>query len=353
MKSSAKQNLPPGTLVYTGRHHHVTPEMTMIAFSAERYVKQHIESIEAIQQFDGVKWFNLTGLSDLETIRKIGDFYGIDPMILEDIVHVEQRTKIEISENYLFGVFKMIYTRTDMQEVVQENDYHFNHEHISFLLMPSLLITFQEEPGDVFDGVRERLADENGRIRTRGADYLFYALVDALVDHQMEAMLTLQNDIDSLEASIVEDEIGKMEPLYHLRKSLLILKSGAMPLQETLTRLIAQDTALLSPMTRTYFKDVIDHAAHLSDRIMMYREVVTSLFDMHQTNVSNRMNRVMTTLTFFSAIFIPLSFLAGFFGMNFEVFPSLHYPYAVPVFIGSCVGIALLMLGFFKWKDWF
>jgi magnesium transporter len=351
MKGSAKQNLPPGTLVYTGHHKQVTPEMTLIAFSDGSYVQQHIDRVEDVESFDGIRWLNLTGLSDLEHIRKIGEFYRIDPMILEDIVHVEQRTKIELNTAYLFAVFKMIYINTS--EDIPESYHRFKHEHISFLLMPSLLITFQEEPGDVFEGVRSRLADENSRIRTRGADYLFYALVDALVDHQMESMLTLQNDIDSLEARIVEDEVGSIEPLYHLRKSLLILKSGAMPVQETLTRLLTQDTALLSPMTREYFKDVIDHAVHLSDRIMMYREVVASLFDMHQTNVSNHMNRVMTTLTFFSAIFIPLSFLAGFFGMNFEVFPSLHYPYAVPVFIGSCIGIALLMLGFFKWREWF
>ena len=351
---TVKQNLPPGTLVYTGKHHLVEPEMTLIAFDGPKYIKKVVQTsdFEMIDKLSGVKWLNITGLSHMDLIKTIGDRYQIDPMILEDIVHVEQRTKIEIkSGQFLFAVFKMIYLNREKQGI--DHITHIKHEHISFLLIQNLLITFQEEHGDVFDGVRERISDETRKIRERGVDYLFYTLIDAIVDHQMEVMLSLQNDIDSIEERIVEYDIDDIEPLYHLRKSLTILKAGAMPIQETLMRLITQETPMIRLSTKEFFRDVIDHAAHLSDRIMTNREVVASLFDMHQTNVSNNMNRVMTTLTIFSAIFIPLSFLTGFFGMNFQVFPSLSYALGVPIFIGSCLLIAVLMLGFFKWKKWF
>lgn len=340
--------------MYTGKHHEVSPELTLIAYEGINYINKiiSVDQLDEIDHLKGVKWLNVTGLSQVDVIKAIGDKYGIDPMILEDVVHVEQRTKVEFKEtDYLFAVFKMIYI--DDLKSQEEGMTCIRHEHISFLLIGDLIISFQEEPGDVFDGVRDRISDTSRKIRDLKTDYLFYALIDAIVDHQMETMLSLQDDTDTIEEMIIDDELEDIEALYHLRKSLMVLKSGAFPIQETIMRLIGQDIPLISKETKEYFKDVQDHVTHLSDRIMTNREVVSSLFDMHQTNISNNMNSAMTTLTIFSAIFIPLSFLAGFFGMNFQVFPSLATPNGIPIFIGGCLVIAVSMLSYFKWKKWF
>jgi magnesium transporter len=348
-KTQSKHNLPPGTMVYTGSYREVTHEQTLICYTESKYSVLEHATLEAVDACEGVKWLNVTGLSEIAKISEIGERYGIAPLVLEDIVHVGQRTKLEVMEAYCFAVFKMIYITEDHEKEA----YAFHEEHVSFILLPSLLITFQEKPGDVFDGVRNRLKNASGRIRTLGSDYLFYALMDAIVDHQMETMAALQSEIDRFEKQIVDDALGHVEQLYSVRKQLLTLKSAVLPEQELIMKIIASDQVFTEEHLKIYFKDVEDHIVHLSDRIMMYREIVTSLFEMHQNNMSNHMNDIMKTLTIFSAIFIPLSFLAGFFGMNFAVFPGLASPYAIPLFVGVCLLIAAGMLAVFKWREWF
>lgn len=348
-KTQNKQNLPPGTMVYTGSYHDITYDQTLICYSENEYSLLEQARLEDVDACEGVKWLNVTGLSHVAKISEIGKRYGIDPLVLEDIVHVGQRTKLEVMQAYCFAVLKMIYITEDHKKEA----YAFHEEHVSFILLPSLLITFQEKPGDVFDGVRNRLKNASGKIRKLGSDYLFYALIDAVVDHQMEAMAALQGEIDSFEKQIVDDELEHIEHLYGVRKRLLTLKSAVLPEQELIMKIMASDQVFTAEHLKAYFKDVEDHIVHLSDRIIMYREIVTSLFEMHQNNMSNHMNDIMKTLTIFSAIFIPLSFLAGFFGMNFTVFPGLASPYAIPLFVSVCLLIAGGMLAIFKWREWF
>jgi len=348
-KTQSKHNLPPGTMVYTGLYQDVPYQQTLICYSEDGYRVIEHATLQDVDTSKGVRWLNVTGLSDVTKISEIGTQYHIAPLVLEDIVHVGQRTKFETMQAYCFAVLKMIYITEDHKA----ESYAFHEEHVSFILLPTLLITFQEKPGDVFDGVRNRITHASGKIRTLGSAYLFYALLDAVVDHQMEAMSVLQGEIDCFEKQIVEDSLERIEDLHGVRKQLLTLKSAVLPEQELVMKMMTSEQLITGEHLRAYFKDVEDHIVHLSDRIMMYREIVSSLFEMHQNNMSNHMNDIMKTLTIFSAIFIPLSFLAGFFGMNFAVFPGLASPYAIPIFVSVCLVIAGGMLAIFKWREWF
>lgn len=351
LKHPTKLNLPPGTMVYTGHYKMQAFEYELITYSKEGLSEERGSEVDfgKLRPVNEVKWLNVIGLADVDKIRALGNFFSINAMVLEDIVHVEQRTKLEIYDDFAFGVFKMIYEANQSGK----DEVNYLHEHLSILLLPSMVITFQETPGDVFDSLRDRLRQSSGRIRSLGSDYLFFALIDAVVDHQMGAMSSIQNAVDYYERLIVDEHLTEIEKLHHVRKVLLTLKSAVLPEQEVMIKIQSEKSSgLITDHVKDYFKDVEDHIVHLSDRIMMYREMVTGLFEMHHTQTSNRMNDIMMTLTIFSVIFIPLSFLAGFFGMNFLVFPGLASPNGLIYFSIACVIIAIGMLGFFKWRKW-
>jgi len=337
------KNQAPGTVTYTGNYTDVPLKMDLYCYTPEDWSKKTIQSIAEIQDDDSIKWLNITGLSHIAVIHTIGERFGVAPLILEDIVNVSQYSKMQVEEGLFFSVWKMIYKK---QEAIE-------HEHISILLMDHLVITFQENEGDVFETVRYRLEKNKGILRTQGADYLTFALIDAIVDQYYETLNLVNRSFDEYEASTLESHRFNLESLYPLRKELTKLKSAVLPMKSAFTRFLHQKPAIISESVLPYYLDVYENILQLSEQITTVRELVTSLHETQLSELSDKMNRIMTTLTIFSAVFIPLSFLAGVFGMNFQRLPGLSQPNAFRIFILTCFVIAGTMLTFFKRKNWF
>lgn len=344
----SKKHFPPGTLVYTGNYKDEPFEIEIYSYNEADYTlsqsNEFGEVIPLLERDDTFKWVNVIGLSHVNGLDQIAKYFAVDNLVMEDVVHVSQRSKVEHHEDYLFGIFKMSYVGSDDE---------IYHEHVSMLLKESVVVTFQERHEDVFGEIRSRIKENRGQIRKRNSEYLFYALLDAIVDHQLEVMNFIKVEVDDLERAIIDEDDSQVENLYDMRKELLVLKNAVIPMEEILESLLSDRNVRFSADTKRYLRDIEDHVSHLKDSVLLYREIVLTLFETHQTNVSNHMNKVMTTLTIFSAMFIPLSFLAGVFGMNFKYMPGLEMTNAFVYFTGFCVMMVVSMLIFFKKNNWF
>lgn len=339
---------PPGASTYTGVHKNARTQIEVHIYDdAQCEVVQFDDSdwkrgLESARDKGHVTWVNVIGLNVHETMRGLSTYLELSPMVSEDIVHVSQYSKVEVHDTYLFSIFKMVYMRGEK----------ILHEHLSMVLTEEMVVTFQENPGDVFDGVRRRLLDPKSVLRSKGADYLYYTLVDALVDHELYTVSTLGAETDALEQDLLDDQSLPLDRLYHMRKQLLLMRTAVLPLKDILMTLKRSDLKAISPEVKALFWDVGDHVDFTVDRLTVYAALVGGIYETHMLDVSNRMNGVMTVLALFSAVFIPITFLTGFFGMNFKFFPVLNSPMAIPVFILACVVISGGMLLFFKSKKW-
>ena len=341
-KEKKNINETPGTPRYRGKHAGDTM-MEMITYNDAQVSRTPLSDFPELDSDSGVTWINVAGLSDIQIIHRLGEKYGVHRIDLEDMVNIVQRSKIETREDYLFSVQKMAYLMDD--KVV--------HEHISFLLVGQTLITLQETPEDVFDPVRRRILENVGQIRKQKADYLYYSLTDCIIDQYFEIMGFVETEFSQAEALIFEGEEKAMEKAYALQKELIYLKNDIFPMQDALSRLIKKESKYISRFVLTYFADVLHNTLQAIDDINTYREMTQSLYEMQVTKTSNEMNKVMMTLTIFSAIFIPLSFLTGVYGMNFKTLPGSGSPYAFYIFGGVCALLVGLMLLFFRRRKWF
>ena len=233
------------------------------------------------------------------------------------------------------------------------NEEEIIHEQVSVIVKNNLVITFQETPGDVFDHIRSRLESQKGQLRFEDSNYLFYSILDAIVDEYMLVINYISLRFNEIEMQIIEERSPNKEELYRLRKELLFFSNSIAPLQDTLRRFVIEDSAFYTQDMSPYYSDIKDHLSQISDSIMGYREMSNSLHEVSMSNVSMRMNRAMMTLTIFSAIFIPLSFLAGVFGMNFKYMPGLNEPKSFIYFAIFCITLASGMITYFKARKWF
>ena len=334
---------PPGTIKYTGAFADVPTEIERIVYNESGVSSDKTDTIDTHFETDKTYWYNVTGLNNADLIKQIGEIFDIHNMDMEDVVHVSQWSKIEDNGQYLFSIFKMIYLKD--QELI--------HEHLSVILNKNVMITFQEIPGDVFGEVRKRIVENKGRIRTMGSDYLYYSIVDALVDQYFEVMNTFSTKFKDVELNVLENDKKGRAALYRLRKELVYLDNSISPLKDSLKSLSNKDSRFLDAATAPYYKDLLEHISQINDALKAYKEMLNSLHEMHMSNVNNDMNKTMMLLTIFSAIFIPLSFLAGVFGMNFKYMPGLEIRASFYVFISACIVIAGGMIAFFKMKKWF
>ena len=335
---------PPGTLQYTGSYHVAQPQVELIRYNADGITRQNIPDIKEIHNDpDSIQWLNIIGLSDTSLIKTLGEMFGIHRINLEDIVDVSQRSKMEINEQYLFSIFKMFYLENT--EIISE--------HVSLVIVGNILITFQEKPGDIFDTVRLRLKLNQGIIRHMDIAYLFFCLVDRFVDEYFISLQHVENRFIDIEAAVIDQGSTGMDAIYRIRKDLLYLKNGISPLKDILEMIIREDMQYFSDETKKYFADVYDNAAKVHDAILTYREMVNGLYEAQVANRNDDMNQKIMTLTVISVIFIPLSFIAGVFGMNFTHMPLLSYRYSFVIFMAACVCIVSGMLIFFKRKKWF
>lgn len=342
--NKAKLKQPPGTLHYTGIYSIDHPKIEVIQYNANEYIRKDIQGVADIQDSEShIHWINITGLSDTSLIESLGKKFGIHRIHLEDIVDVSQRSKLEINESYLFSILKMSYLENT--SIISE--------HVSVIIFGNILITFQEKPGDIFDTVRERLASNQGIIRGMGVGYLFFCLIDRFVDEYFISLQYAENRFADIEAAVIDQKNTSMDAIYKIRKDLLFLKNCVGPLKEILETIIGADTPVFSGEIKRYFKDVLDNTAKIFEAITTYREMVNGLYEAQVANRNDDMNRKIMALTVITVIFIPLSFLTGVFGMNFQHIPLLANPYSFIMFIATCITIVSVMLFYFKRKKWF
>ncbi len=337
-KKRVKTYVSPKSLIYTGEHQGVSTQITHYQYDQESCTIT--DGFAPIQ--NKKHYIQVIGLSDVEKIQSIKDEYKISPLILEDVFNVHQRNKLELDARYLFGAFHVQYLDDD----------GIGEDYLSVILTPDTVITFHETTPVYLHSLTD-IVKSDKELRRHGSDYLFYLILDMITDNHLDVFDFLEEKIDRFEEEILESKKIDQDDFYLVRKQILKLKNCVSPLLDELSETLKYDNQLFSPETRGYYIDLTDHLRRLDSQLSTTREEIRHLLDLLMNNQSNKMNQIITTLTLFSTIFIPLSFLAGFFGMNFVHFEILHYEHAVMLFVLVCILLAGFMLWFFKKKKWF
>ena len=345
---SKKAGLPPGVLVHIGQKLADSVRISIIDYTATDYFEKICKDTEEVFEYKdkkSVTWINIDGLHDVETIGKIGEFFNLHPLLIEDVLNTKHRPKLEEYEECLFLTFKAL-------NVDEEND-RINSEQMSFVLGPNYLISFQEREGDIFDGLRQRIKENKGTIREKSVDYLLYRLVDTVVDNYFLITEYVSDATIELEERVFEDPDDEaLFEIHDLKKQLVGLRKATGPLREAVLGLHKGGNKLIKESTERYLQDVYEHIIQANETIESQRDTVASIMDLYMTGVSNRMNQVMQVLTIIATIFIPLTFLAGIYGMNFDNMPELHWKYGYFMVWGIMTVITTIMIFYFRRKKW-
>ncbi|MCW5911746.1 MAG: magnesium/cobalt transporter CorA [Cyclobacteriaceae bacterium] len=294
---------------------------------------------------DQVNWINVDGLSDHELIKKISTHFDLHYLLVEDMMNTDHQPKADEYDNHLFFTLKMLY-RIEGESI--------DYEHISFVLGRNYLLSFQEKEGDFFDSLRSRIKQDTSIIRKRGADYLFYRLIDAIVDSYYSILEKTGTQIEEIEDNISNNPtVADFQQIQKLRKEFIYLRKMVYPLREALNKVIKNEDDFIEDRNIKYFADVYDHVIHLIDSLDTYKDLTSTLMDLYMNTINYRMNEVMKLLTVITTIFIPLSFIAGVYGMNFRNMPELETHNGYYIVLGAMGAIFLAMIGYFKYKKWF
>lgn len=337
----------PGTVTYLGQRKGVRSAVRLISYNDDELTDQKIEeprNMQILTDPSKTQWFTVIGLNDEASMQQLGNLSGLNPLVMEDIVNTEGRPKVDEYEDYIFMVLKMLYPN-ESNKIVKE--------HVAFVLKPGQVFVYQEIEEDVFGGVRSRLEQHSGRIRKRGGDYLFFALIDAVIDHYFIVLDTLEAKLDHLELLVYTDP--KPDTVYEiqqLRKDVLKVRGWMAPVRELITRLIETESPLVTKDTKIFLRDALDHTIEINETLHIQREMAFGLMEIYMSHMSNKMNQVMKVLTIMASIFIPLTFIAGVYGMNFKNMPELEWEYGYYTVLGLMFLIFVLLLLYFKNKDW-
>ncbi len=344
----SKLGLAPGTVKYIGERKDQKHIVSLVEFDKDHCNSSVLDTNKALETYflneTKTQWLNIAGLTDESFIKTLGNSLNLNLLTLESVVDTHQRPKIDDFDHYLFGVFKMVYF---------DDNASLKYEHLAMVLLEGKLITFQEVEEDVFNGVRTRLSQEVSRIRQRGADYLFFALLDAVVDHYFIALEQLGLKLDQLEDMVYyNSEPSQGQKIQKLKKEILKLRQHIYPSKDLVQKLLNSTHPLIKEETKVFLRDLSDQCAEINETLQLYREMSTNLMELHMSTMGNKMNEVMKVLTIMASIFIPLTFIAGIYGMNFENMPELHWKFGYPlvwILMGSCF---IGMLIYFKLKKW-
>jgi len=328
--------------------------VTAIDYGPDRAEVTNVTDIDAFvaahrPEWAMVRWINIDGVNDLRVIRALAEKYNLHPLAIEDVLHVTHRPKIEPYaeegryQARLFIIVKML----------ELADGHIRSEQISIFLGHKTLLTFQENSGDVWNGVRQRLQTPGARLRAGDASFLLHSLLDAIVDSCFPLLEHYGDRLEDVEAEVLERPTPEsIKDIHELKRELLLLRRAVWPMREVISALQREQHDCLSEQTRTYMRDVYDHAVQIIDIVETYREVAMGLTETYMTAMGNRLNEVMKVLTIIGTIFIPLTFLAGVYGMNFQYFPEIHWRWGYPVFWAVSVATAVVMIAWFRRRGW-
>ena len=343
-----KLGLAPGSVVYIGLKGDRDLKIDLIRYNADQVEELKFNSpnpgLKKIET-GSVNWLIFNGLKNVKEVETVGKHFGMSNLDVEDLVNTAQRPALNTNEAYLVLIMKML---------SYDKDFVLSSEHVSFVLFKDSLITFHESDREEFQSIKDRIQMNTGRVRSKGSDYLMYALMDSIVDHYFQLMESLTDKTEALEDKIFDNKGREnvTDDIQALKKELLRIRRAVNPLNEITTRLKALESDLLTDKTQEYMKDLHDHVGQVIELIEMNREMIWGLMDMHMTLLSNKMNEVMKMLTIISTIFIPLSFVAGIYGMNFEHMPELEFKYAYFILLGVMGLLIIVMLFYFRRKKW-
>lgn len=351
-KRSSKTGLAPGTITYGGTPREAPPTLDLMAYDGERLLEQKLENLAQIDTVIGsedtpkqVVWLNVNGVHDERLLTRIGERFALHSLGLEDAASTLQRAKVDDYGDHLFIILRMLSDGTARTTF---------SEQVTLAVGAGFVISFQEVEGDVFEPVRRRIRDSIGRIRTVGPDYLAYALMDVIVDDYFRSLELVSDELEQLEEEVQEDPpddtLGRLRKL---RSRLIMTRRAAWPAREAVSRMMSGDVKLIREDTQPYIRDLYDHVVQIIDVVESLREVASSVHDLYMAAISNRMNEVMKFLTIIGTIFIPLTFVAGIYGMNFTNMPELEWQYGYPAAMGAMLVIGIALVLYFQRRGWF
>jgi len=347
-KVSVKKGLQPGALVHIGDKKVEEVKIEVIDYDAEHFEEKELAEFRETEKYideSTVTWLNMVGLHDVQFIQKLGEHFGIHRLVLEDVLNTDLRPELDDYEDYIYICLKMLY--------IEESTGQLLVEQISLILCPKTVLCFQEVEGDAFEPVRERLRNSTGRIRRVGPDYLAYALVDAIVDNYFIVLEEIGDMIIKLEDELMNDPSNEtLRKIYAVKREMVMLRKYIWPLRELVLKLQMSESPLIEKGSKIYIQDLYSHALHITDTLETYRDMISDMLDTYLSLSSNKMNEVMKILTIMASIFIPLTFVAGIYGMNFEDMPELHHRWGYPAAIAVMVIIAIGMVYYFRKKKW-
>ncbi len=347
-KASDMVGLPPGTLIHVGEKRSESVRITIFDYDEKFLEEKEVKTIEEAFPYKDkqtITWINIDGIHNLDLIRKVGGHFNLHPLILEDIVNTSQRPKIEDFTDHIFIVLKMLYQTGDDSEIKEEQ--------VSLVLGSNFVISFQETEGDIFNFIRDRIREGKGKIRKMKADYLAYSLIDAIVDGYFLILEKLGEKTESLEDEVMLDPTTKTsQKIHRLKRKIMSLRKSIWPLREIISNMQRGESKIIYKPTMIYLRDVYDHTIQVIDSIETFRDILSGMLDVYLSSISNRMNEVMKVLTIIATIFIPLTFIAGVYGMNFKFMPELEWRWSYFVVWLIMIGLASYMIFYFRRKKW-
>lgn len=346
--SEDKNGAPPGTLVYTGEASGLRTEISVCDFDEHTVLEKAIKDPAEFQIYKDdptISWINVSGLQQIDMIARMGEVFELHSLVLEDILNTDQRPKVEDYEKYLYIVFKNLTYREESKDIA--------YEQISLILGVDFLISFMERDNEILRSLRERIKSGRGRIRRMGPDYLAYCIMDLAVDGYFAVLEKTGERLEELEESLLNpSQSPSPREIQRLKRRLLTMRRSVWPMREVVVKLDRRESGLLRPGTEYFLRDLYDHTVQVVDTLETFRDMLAGLMEVYLSSVSNRLNQVMKTLTVITTIFMPLSFLAGIYGMNFEHMPELKMTYAYPAVLGVMGIVAGAMLYFFRKREW-
>ena len=345
---SKKAGMPPGTLIHVGKQKADKVHINLMHYKESLLEEKEFEKIESCFPYlnlDGVVWISIRGLHQVAVIRELGSYLGLHPLLQEDLLNTAQRPKAETREDCVFIIMKSL--------SLNQGDGELQEEQVSIILGKNFVISLEEEPEDLFEPIRERIRSSTGKIRKSGADYLAYSLLDILVDQYFVVLEALGEQLQDMDDELVFTQDKKaIQDIHRKKKQMLLLRRSTWPLREIISCLEKEETGLVRPETVIYLRDVYEHTVEVVESIEIYRETLTGMLDIYLTSVNNRMNEVMKVLTIIATIFIPLTFIAGVYGMNFRYMPELDWRWGYPLVLTTMAIVSAGMLFYFRKKKW-
>ena len=348
-RRGSKTGLAPGTLVHIGRKKAEKVVIQVLAYNSEKLIERELETVEECLEFKSQQdinlWINIDGLDRVDIIEKLGGYFNIHPLTLEDVLNTGQRPKTEDYESYIYTVLKMMLLDMEKEEIIVDQ--------VSIIIGPNYILSFQEREGDVFNPVRERFENPASRLRKSGVDYLAYSLIDSVVDNYFLILEHFGEEIEYLEEDlIIKPKPDILKSIQKYKRDMIILRKSVWPLRELINGLQRVESDLIKGTTRIYLRDVYDHTIQVIDSVEDFRDILSSMVDIYLSSISYRMNDVMKVLTVIATIFIPLTFIAGVYGMNFEYMPELKWRWGYPAIMFVMTFIGVSMFVYFKKRKW-